>query len=200
MALRIALRTDKDFAGVKAFVDSRQMGGFAVREVSGDNEHWHWLLTTDKFKNLQSFRVNLTRAVAELKGNGAYSATAVEDLEKYQRYMCKGNSDGESPEIVWRNSIEYTDDWVSARHADYWKENARLKKRKVGSIMDSVIDDCKRDGVDWKDRSRIAERYVREVSKRSKPLNTFAAKSAVNGIQLALCPDDSAIAMFAETL
>lgn len=198
--LQIALRVDKEFSSVKNFIDQKGCGGFGVREVAGDNEHWHFLLETDKFKNLQSFRVALTRACDQLKGNGSYSATKVEDVEKYERYMCKGASEGESCEVAWRNSLKYTDEKISELHDAYWKENLRLKKRKVGSVIDYIVDECKREGIDWKERSKIAVKYVTEISKRAKPFNQFAAKSALNAIQLQLCPDDSAIAMFAEML
>lgn len=199
--LKIALRVDRSFDAVKTFIDSKGIGGFGVREVAGEsNEHWHFLLETDKFKNLQSFRVNLTKTVTELKGNGSYSATAVEDVAKYERYLCKGNSEGEAPEVAWRNSILYTDDKISELHENYWKENKSLKKRKIGSVIDYIVDECKREGVEWKDRDKIAVLYVTEISKRAKPFNQFAAKSAVNAIQLQLCPDDSAIRMFAELL
>lgn len=198
--LLIALRIDKCLSAVKEFIDSKGCGGFGVREVAGDNEHWHFLLSTDKFRNLPAFRVSLTRAVPELKGNASYSATAVNDLAKYERYLAKGASEGESAEVAWRNSVTYSDDKIGELHEQYWKENSRLKKRKVGSIIDFVVDECKRQSVDWKDRSKIATMYVAEIAKRAKPFNQFAAKAAVNGIQLQLCPDEQAVAMFAELL
>lgn len=198
--LKIALRVDKELEAVEVFLNSKACGGFGVREVAGDNEHWHFLLETDKFRNLQAFRVALTRAVPALKGNASYSATAVNDLEKYVRYMCKGESEGVGPEVVWRNSIVYSDEECEKLHEEYWKENARLKKRKAGSMIDWVVDECKRQGIEWKDRSSMAKLYVAEVAKRGKPFNQFAARSAVNAVQLALCPDDSAINMFAELL
>jgi len=196
----IALRVDRDVADVKKFLDEKGCGGFGVREVADQNEHWHFLVETDKFKNLQSFRVNLTKSVPTLKGNASYSATAVDDEGKYERYMCKGNSDGECPEIAWRNSLKYTDEKIGELHAAYWKENMKLKKRKVGSVIDFVVDECKRDDIKWNDREKISVKYVSEISKRAKPFNQFAARSAVNAIQLQLCPDDSAIKMFAELI
>lgn len=198
--LKIALRVDKELGAVTTFLDAKGCGGFGVREIAGDNEHWHFLLETDKFKNLPAFRVALTRAVPDLKGNAAYSATAVNDLEKYVRYMCKGECEGVGPQVAWRNSMVYSDEHVEELHAEYWKENAKLKKRKAGSMIDWVVDECKRTGVDWKERSKMAKMYVAEVAKRGKPFNQFAAKAALNAVQLALCPDESAIDMFAELL
>lgn len=199
--LLIALRIDKSFQEVKEFIESKGCGGFGVREtVNGENEHWHFVIETDKYRNIQSFRVNLTKAAPQLKGNGSYSATPVEDKDKYFRYLCKGASDGEGPEVAWRNSLLYTEDWISERHAEYWTENKRLKKKRVGSVVDYVVDECRREGLEWKEREKIAILYVTEISKRAKPFNQFAAKSAVNAIQLQLCPDDSAIRMFAEAV
>lgn len=200
MAQCIALRVDKGLDDVLSFLDMKGVGGFGVRECAVDNEHWHFYLETDAFKNLQSFRVALTRAVPELKGNGAYSATEVKDKDKYWRYMCKGDTDGGGCWVVWRHSLVFTEEYVDQLHEEYWQENRRLKSRKVGSVIDAVIDECKRSGVAWDDRTAIARIYVTEVSKRAKPFNQFAAKSGVNAVQLALCPDDSAIRMFAELL
>lgn len=195
----VALRTDKAFTGVKAFLDSKAAGGFAVREVAGENEHWHWLVETE-YKNIQTFRVNLVRAVPELKGNASYSATEVKDLEKYERYMAKGASEGEMPEVAWRNSIVYTDDRIGELHEQYWTENRRLRKRKAGTAMDATVDICKDESVDWKDRAKISEIYLRQLVQRNRPVNTFAARAAVNTIQVQLCPDDQALKMFAEQL
>lgn len=200
MALTISLRTDKCFDLVKAYLDSKAFGGFCVREVAGTNEHWHWYLEVSGVRNIQAFRVALTRAAPDLKGNGAYSATDVKDVDKYTRYMCKGESEGAGPEVSWRNSILYDDDKVEELHVAYWTENKNLKKRKVGSMIDSVLDDCKREGLVWTDRDKIAELYLREVIKRARPLNTYSAKSACNTIQVLLCPGDEAIQMFAATV
>lgn len=196
--LVLALRTDKAFASVKAWIDSKAIGGWAVREVSGDNEHWHWLLETEAFRNVQSFRVLFTRACPELRGNSSYSVSEVKDLEKYERYMAKGETQGVLPEVAWRNSVRYDDEKVEALHEEYWTENAKLKRRKVGTALDSVYDDCKRDSVQWNDREAIAEKYIRELVSRNRPLNLFAARAAVNTIQIKLCPNDDAIRLFKE--
>lgn len=199
MALLVALRTDKAFEDVKKFLTDKAISGFAVREVSGDNEHWHWLLETS-YKNVQSFRVNLLKAVPVLKGNASYSATVVKDLDKYERYMCKGDDEGVEPEVAWRHSMKYTEEKITELHEEYWTENRKLKKRKVGSMIDFVVDECKRERIEWKDRSKIGEIYVREILARGKPLNTFSAKSAINTVQCLLCPDDAALKMFAESI
>ncbi|EFJ50314.1 hypothetical protein VOLCADRAFT_88798 [Volvox carteri f. nagariensis] len=198
MALKIALRIDRDLDSVKLFLD--RCSGFGVREVAGSNEHWHFLVETDSYRNIQSFRVALTRKIPTLKGNACYSATVVSDLEKYERYLAKGESEGAGPEVVWRHSLKYTDEKIEELHIGYWTENKRLRKRKAGSVIDAVIDIAKDENVHWERREKLAELYLKEVVSRNRPVNIFAARSAVNTIQIQLCPDDTAIKRFSEMI
>lgn len=187
-----ALRTDAQYDKVRSWVDAQGFGGFAVREsVAGDNEHWHWLLETDR--ELHPVRCSFNRAVPELKGNGAYSLTQCRDVDKYVRYLAKGPSEGQAPELAWSNSLLYNQEKLEELHAAYWDENRKLKKRKVGSMIDWVIDECKRAGVVYSDRRRIAEIYIRELGARGKPINLYSIRSNINCVQIALCPDDSVI-------
>jgi len=198
VSLKISLRTDNSFEAVRHFVDSKSYGGFCVREVAGvDNEHWHWYLEAD-VHNVQAFRVSLTRAVPALRGNASYSATVVQDVDKYVRYMCKGDAEGAGVEVVWRNSILYDEAKIEELHDEYWTENRRLKKRKAGSMIDWVVDECKRLEIDWNARSRIAEIYIRELSARGKPINLFSIRANINTVQVALCPSDAAIQQLCE--
>lgn len=186
-----AVRTDKEFEKVKKYIeDLAHTTGWAVREVAGDNEHWHWYVRTPR--KIQSFRVNLTKAVPEIRGNGGYSCADCRDTEKYWRYMAKGEPDID-PEVVWKIGQDWTDERIHQLHIDYWTENAKIKKRRVGSVQDHVIDVCKRDGVAWDDVRQISKEYVKELLARSKPINTFAVKSAVRLIQCVICPNEEAV-------
>lgn len=192
MAHKIALRTDKAFPEVKAWIESKSLSGWAVREVSGDNEHWHWYLETDM--KLPAFRVALTRAVPVLKGNACYSASEVKDVDKYLRYMAKGESDGAGPEWAWRHGLMWTDEKLEELHADYWVENRKLKKRRAtGPVMDAVYDKCKETSVRWDDKRAIFEAYIRELVARDKPINLFSVKASVNLLAIKLCPNDDAL-------
>lgn len=187
-----ALRTDQDFAVVKTWVETRGYAGFAVRElVDGGNEHWHWLLTTDE--KISVVRTSFNRACPTLKGNGAYSLSVVKDVDKYERYMAKGDSEGVAPEVCWRYGLRYSDEKLEELHEAYWTENRKLKKRKTGSVIDNVIDICKAQNVNWERRDKIGEIYIKQLVERSRPINLFAVKSSVNLIQVKLCPDDKAI-------
>lgn len=192
MAYKLALRTDKAFDEVKAWIEGKGLTGWAVREVAGDNEHWHWYLETEM--KLPAFRVALTRAVPALKGNASYSVSDVKDVEKYLRYMAKGESDGAGPEWAWRHGLLWTDEKLEELHQDYWIENRKLKKRRAtGSVMDAVYDKCKETAVRWDDRRGIFEVYIRELVARDKPINMFSVKASVNLVAIKLCPNDDAI-------
>lgn len=194
----IALRTDVAFAKVKAWVEKLSLTGFAVREAAQSNEHWHWLLEDSRKRKLQALRVSLTREVPELCGNGAYSLSECRDLDKYERYLCKGESEGAGPEVAWSYGLKYTGEYLEELHSRYWQENANLRKRRTTRVIDYVTDECKRRNLNWKDRSDIADVYIRELVARDKPINTFAVKSAVNLVQVKLCPTDEAIKQLAE--
>lgn len=195
MSLTIALRTDKEFEAVKSFVVEKGYSGFSVREVSGDNEHWHWYLSGDRFKNVQTFRVNLTKAVPSLRGNGNYSAKECDDeVEKYWRYMCKGEAEGTGAEIAWRHGLLWTDERFESLHQEYWVNNVQARKRKLPAVAEVVLDKCKRSAVQWNDRREIFRQYIIELHSRDKPINLYQVKSSVNLLQIKLAPNaDDAI-------
>lgn len=195
MALRIALRTDKDFSGVRDFVVAKGYSGFSVREVSGENEHWHWYLEGDKYRNIQAFRVNLTKTVTELKGNGAYSAKVCDqDYEKYWAYMCKGESNGCGAQVAWKHGLLFTDEKLEELHQAYWDENQARKKRKAQPVFQEVLESCKQLGVEWSDRRTIFGAYIKALYKRDKAINLYQIKSQVNLLMIKLAPQaDDAI-------
>jgi len=192
MAYRFALRTDKEFEKVRDFIVARGISGWCVREVAGEaNEHYHWYLETDL--KIQALRIALVRAVPELRGNAGYSLSDVKDAEKYLRYMAKGESEGSGVSAAWRHGLVYTDEKLEELHEEYWTENRRLKKRKVGLVSDAVIDQCKAAAVPWSNRRKVTELYIRELISRDKPINLFQLKAAVNLVVCKLCPNDDAL-------
>jgi hypothetical protein len=194
-----ALRTDKCYAQVKTLIESKEISGWAVRETNADdgNEHVHWFLKT-RIK-IQALRTQFNRDIPELKGNGAYSLAAVRDVLKYVRYMAKGDDANCEPEVVWTNGIQWSSEYISDLHEQYWEENRKMKKRKAGALIDDVFDTLRDAGVEWKDRTAIAEAVLKELVARSRAINTFAVRGMVNVLSVKLCPDDSAIKVLAET-
>lgn len=200
MSLHLAMRVNGEWEKVKVFADAKGYGGWAVHELgdSGNNSHWHihWILPEGV--KIQAVRTAFNRAVPELKGNGGYSLTLVQDVEKYDRYMAKGTEQGALPDVAWRHGLDYTDEKVEELHEEYWTENRRLKKRKAGSMVDQVLDACKLAGVTWNQRQEIAKIYIRQVTGQSKPLSSYSLRSCVNTVAVLLCPNEEAIDFLAD--
>lgn len=186
MVYRYALRTDKEFDAVKAFIVEAGMSGFSVREEAGDNVHWHWYLETDL--KPQAFRSKLTRKVVGLKGNGAYSLKECDEAyERYWAYMCKGASNGQAPVVSWRHGLVFDDRKVEELHASYWAENVS-RKRARASVVEEVFQNCKRAAVQWDDEREIAREYIKVLVDRNRAINLFAVKSNVNLLRCKLAP------------
>lgn len=191
----IAVRLDgTDPSDLINFLDDDGGAYLVVKEVVGDNHHFHAVVRSRRA--VQPFRMAFKRAMpSDMVGNGSYSIAVVRDLDKYHRYLCKGEQHGVWPEVVGANGIQYQDlEWQNAQHDAYWEENARLEgARALRPVLDVVLDLCKRDRVLWHMRERIAFLYIKEMAARGKGINTFQCKSAVNLIAIKLCPDDSAV-------
>lgn len=168
-----------------------------VREGGTENPHVHALLQSGLESRM--LRQNLRRKLPFLSGNGDYSLTTVKDAEKYERYCCKGESETEGPTVVARMGIEYTDEWVSERHAGYWQLQADYKarhKRKglhSATIVEKVEEICKNKSIRWDKEFEIGAEYLRLVSEGKKGVNIHQLRSTVKGVQLQLCPNDDAI-------
>jgi hypothetical protein len=195
---KLAVRIDRDLSGAKEYFSSKEMAGFGVRECAGDNEHWHFYVETTIKPN--SLRVLIKRACPTLVGNGAYSVSDVRDVDKYLRYIAKGESSGVMPEVVYQCGLLWTTEKIKELHDDYWTENKEFKKRRTCGVMDFVLDRCRDEGIAWDDRTAIAEEYIKELVNRNKPINIFSIKSCVNLIQVKLCPTDAAIKQLSEQI
>lgn len=189
-----------EFTAVKEFITNKGASGFAVAEKAGDdNAHHHWYLEMQGFKNVQTFRVALTKKIPGLKGNGAYSVKECDDdYERYWQYMCKGAGSGTGADVVWRHGLVFTDEKLEALHAAYWSENRDRKRVKMEPVLDVVFQKLKEDGTAWSDREAVAQAYIRELYARNKPINIYSVKSAVNLLQIKLAPvADEAIKVLA---
>lgn len=186
-----AIRTDSHFMDYREIFEGDNYSGWCVREDPGDNEHWHWFIET-KLK-ADSIRQEIRRKLPEVRGNGAYSVAEVRDVDKYLRYMAKGEQEGIVCEVYWSKGPLWSDEKILELHEAYWTEAAKLKKRKAGSMADAVIDICKEKRVEWDDRRTIAKEYIKELVRQHKPINLYSVKSNVNLVQVALCPTDDAI-------
>lgn len=190
----LALRVDgKAHWDLQSFLEDDGGAYLLVCEEPEGNPHMHAVLHSTR--NAQAVRMALRRALPYLSGNGSYSVAEVRDLAKYERYMCKGEAHGCMPEITGAYGIQYSDaEWQAATHEEYWAVNQELQEqRKKMNVAEATLAACKDARIAWSNRERIAEMYIRELVAREKSINLFSVKSAVNLIQVQLCPDDQAI-------
>lgn len=197
----IALRIDKDIDPVIAWLNKHGYGGFGVREGDGtSNVHWQFHLVVSG-KTLKAVRSLFKRELPGFNGNGEYSMSEVDDVDKYDRYLCKGGSDTDLPIVVWRNSIEFTTEKVAELHRAYWVENQKIrKKRSRGCAIDGVIDICKEQKIDYNDRRAISRVYIKMLGEQGRPINLFSMRANINAVQLALCPDDTIVEALCDRL
>lgn len=163
-----------------------------VRELHDSNPHFHVVLRSKK--KIQPLRMAFRRKFPELSGNGGYSITAVRDLDKYHRYMCKGADRDTMPDVVGSNGIGYGAEQIEEYHARYWATNEERQRSLAAlPVAENVLCTAREEGVSWSNREKLAELYIRELVRRDKAINLHAVKAAVSLLQCKLCPDDSAI-------
>jgi len=191
-----ALRVDGDGHDVVPYLDRYSSNYFVVREDTGDNQHVHVFFVSDS-------RLSALRKAAQRlwTGNGSYSLKeCASDYTDYLVYLCKGESESVKPVVVARQGLDYTDEWVEARHGEYWVNNAKItenrqkrKRMRESNIVEKVEEEAKNLGLRWTDREGIAKVYIRMYKDSRKGINVFHAKSVVNTVVCLLCEDDSAV-------
>jgi len=189
-----AIRIDGDSAAaLVSYLDKDGGAYLVVKELEASNPHFHCVLHS--VRKLAAVRAALKRAMPELNGNGAYSVSGVRDLDKYQRYMMKGESSEVMPVVTAAHGMQYASvEWHQEKHDAYWAENALLTTaRAKRPLVETVLLQCREKQYRWDNREVIAAAYIRELVARDKPINIFAAKAAVNLIQVKLCPNDNAL-------
>lgn len=207
-----ALRLDgHNFSPVTAFLAT--LGSYVVVRETVDeggqptNPHMHVLLVTDQ--PIKVVRSRLVRALfpagsgAGVRGNAAYSLTAVADAAKYRRYICKGVDEVSLPEVVGKCGVEFTDEWVADQHEQYWDVHRQLREaaaRQKRTVLEDVYAACVAQQVRWDQDVKICRIYINELVKRNKVINVFSIRSSVNLIKIKLCPDDAAVDHFASLI
>lgn len=190
----IAIRLDgQSSEKLIEFLDQDGGSYLVVKELEDSNPHFHVVLHTRR--KLQAVRMAFRRQFPELKGNGAYSISAVRDVDKYHRYLMKGESSELQPNVIAANGVQYSNVlWQQAQHDEYWQVNQELQEaeRKL-PVAEVVLKACKEVAVQWSNREKISELYIRELVVRDKPINLHSVRAAVSLLQVKLCPDDQAI-------
>lgn len=207
-ALRMDWDDSKDYQRMSQWLAAVATCYFVVFEChSGENPHVHAIYETDK--TLNACRVSFKRKFDDKVGNGSYSLKECDDdIDAYMRYMCKGNSKDDLPDVKIRQGLEYTDDKIKEWHDKYWVNNASLaenkKKRKLVRSGETAVETverlCKEQGVRKSDREGIAKVYIRLCKDGRKPINTFAAKAIVNTVCLLLDDTDDNLEQLARCI
>lgn len=202
MVYRYALRIDLD--GVDAAACLELIVRFAVaylvvREtVDGDNPHIHAFFTSES--KIAGVRKAVQRFLSGDRGNAGYSLKeCAPEYDDYLTYLCKGNSSTEMPEVVGKHGLEFTDEFITQRHAQYYVNREAIvgqrQKRKLitsATAVEKLEERCKEAGVVWNQKNEIAREYIRMCKSARKAINVFSARSIVNAVAVALCPDDRA--------
>lgn len=190
----LAIRFDGESAEeLIKFLEADGGSFLVVKELENSNPHFHVVLHTRR--KPQAVRMAFRRQFPDAAGNAGYSISTVRDLQKYHRYMMKGDSAAVNAHVVAANGVQYANAvWQKEQHDAYWAVNQELReaddRRPVAEV---VLQACRTANVDWSNRERIAEMYIRELVVRDKPINLFSIRSAVSLLQVKLCPDDKAI-------
>lgn len=202
-ALRVDLLAEVSLIALVGFVTKWSTSHVVVREAGDETgkDHIHALLVCDENCKLQSVRMDLRRKFPALTGNkAAYSLSEVKDLEKYERYLCKGASADEQPRIVSTEGLRYDDMWKSDMHEAYWRLNfqhqqdiSESKKQKL-SFTDFLEVEAKKRKILWSDPEKLRDLYIElSFSERRGVLNKNQIDSVVNQLIGRLCPDDRAV-------
>lgn len=184
---KYAIRFDQPSESVKEWLKNAG-GHISFIEGGSDNPHIHVLLYSAK--SLAALRKDIQRKFGHL-GNGGYSITVVRDLDKYERYICKGAGSGQLPCLFSKHLVDYDEEWIQTRHEKYYEiQEAESCQR---TVLEEVEHQCRQENVEWDDRLVICKKYIKELVKRRKCINNFAVKGGVNLIQCSLCQTEEAV-------
>lgn len=179
-----------------ALATSSELGGDSGEEQAWDrttNPHAHLYGVAElSFRGLvSSFR----RFFPDHVGNGAYSIKpCTSSVYDYWKYISKGASRDDLPDVIVRQGLRWTDEYIVELHAAYWMSNDELvrtgKKRDSlklsGTVVEQVERLAKEAKVEGYDREAIARIYVKMYVEARKPVSIYHAKSVVNTVCAAL--------------
>lgn len=193
LALRLDILHDDNVQQLVSLCDSLGGSYWIVREGGATNPHLHVHLTTKT--KLNAVRQAFKRRFPDHSGNGHYSIKQCDsDVEGYDRYLAKGEAEGDDPIIIARHGVEYTLDNIKQWHASYWAVNQELMKKRRkklnGSVTDQLLQVCLDKGI--KSRGGIGLQYLQLMKEANKAINTFAGKAAINTVWLHLDDSDEA--------
>ena len=110
-----------DLNAMVGWIRSHSVATIIARE-EGERVHIHSIISPIKTKStfIQQFLIKYPN----LKGNKSYSCESVKEYDSMIRYICKGNSKDELPDVLYHKDID-----VEEMHKDYWKVNQEIKQK-----------------------------------------------------------------------
>lgn len=185
------LRIHRLFDEVMAWLAMYGCTGLGIKETA-EREHIHFAIKTPQ--KMDTFRKAFKRQFPELLGNADYSLESARDWEKLLRYICKGEIEGQLPNVVWRYGL-YADEHIRLYHNQYWVENGVLQARKeagkTGNMFALLEKRCREKRLAWNNRDEITEVYADVVKDCGKSYDINLARRTIRGVMLQLCPNDS---------
>lgn len=212
------IRCHTDLLKVAKWLKNHSYECFVVRE-QGDREHIHSYLqpkTPNGNPNIDSYRKQFKKEFPHLKGNKDFSMTVVKSPIGIQNYLCKGNKEGEVPDML-EASPEWDAERILKNHKEYWsrintEENAntnaksgsdsavelilppRVKVRQQ-SAVEKITSRIKKENSDWEEWSlnhisqkKIISAVARYFGDYGKGFDKFIINRLVNGVKLQLFP------------
>jgi len=168
----------------------RQFDSYLIvaESAEGENPHVHAIIHTSQ--TLKKLRNSFTYKFKEHTGNKAYSLKQCDDdYDGYIRYMCKGSSVSDGPDVLGFCGLLYSEAGIRDAHGMYWVNNAAIKANRLkGAKMEKlkpvelVEKECKRMEIKGFDREGIAKVYIRLWRDARKPINLYAARAVVNTV------------------
>ena len=113
----------QDLNALVGWIRSNSVVTIIVRE-EGDRLHIHSIISP--IKTLSTFRQQFLKKYPNLKGNGSYSLEEVKEYDNLIRYICKGNSKDDLPDVLYQKDIN-----IEEMHQQYWKVNQEIKEKVI---------------------------------------------------------------------
>jgi len=179
---------EQDLELVDKFLTKHCSNYLCCREEAAHSHVHVYGRSTLKFKGFQSA---VRRSFPEHIGNGGYSLKECDaEVYDYLKYICKGEGEGQYPDIICRQGLEYSDEKIVELHEAYWCTNAVLlensKKRDnlklKGNIVERIEKEAKQLGLLGHDREEVAKLYCKMYVDARKPVNVYHAKGVVNTV------------------
>jgi len=188
-ALRLTEHNHEDMELLSSFLSSKCSNFLACRETEASNPHAHvYGITGLSYKGLQTA---VRRHFPQHIGNAGYSLKQCDnEVIDYLRYICKGDGEGEYPDVVCRQGLEYTDEFIVELHEAYWCTNAVIKENSLkrdrlklkGTVIEQIEKQAKELKYTGHQREEIAGLYVKMYVDARKPVNVYHAKGVINTV------------------